>query len=449
MRPAAALLLAGTLVSNSLVAPAAATAAARPAILPAWAGSHPLFGWSGAWLFPVGSAYEIGRPGADGSPAFRINRCIGGADESDRHDGADLSCGRGGDLVRAASHGLVVVAEAHGWNGGFGRHVVIAHRIPDGGLAYSVYAHLADESVRVRKGQLVAAGQPIGRVGRSGRASSPHLHFEVRLANAGDEPWQKADVQDPVTFVTDHLPEGGGDTSDPAPYFEWAQCTAALAGDLSPDSTLDRATWWGMLAHAAKQPGEEMPSAPQDLRRILVEAGVLTGAAPAVESKSAAPASPSSPAAPPATAKAAPPPAAPPATAKAAPPPAAAGPSPPPAAVPESADLTWSEMARDLRRLRKVGVMVARPPIPPATHRARCEKRFGAPRPTQALDALAERKKPPLVGDACMVIADVSSSWEITRKKVARPAARDSVRAPAPAPKAGMRAGGEVDAGSR
>ena len=106
-------------------------------------------------------------------------------------------------------------------------------------------------------------------------------------------------------------------------------------------------------------------------------------------------------------------------------------------------------MARDLRRLRKVGVMVARPPITPATHRARCEKRFGAPRPSQALDALAERKKPPRVGDACMMIADLSSSWEITKKKVAKPAARDSVRAPAPPPKAGMRAGGEVDAGSR
>ena len=288
-----------------------------------------------------------------------------------------------------------MVAEASGWNGGFGRHVVIAHRIPDGALAYSVYAHLADGSVRVRKGQLVAAGQPIGRVGRSGRASSPHLHFEVRLANAGDEPWQKADVQDPVTFVMEHLPEGGGDTSDSAPYFEWAQCTAALAGDLSPDSTLDRATWWGLLAHAAKQAREEMPAATEDLRRILIDAGVLT--------RTAAP----------------------------------------------DSNLNWSEMAHDLRRLRKTRVMVARPPIPPATHRARCEKRFGAPRPTQALDALAERKKPPRVGDACMVIADVSSSWEITKKKVAKPAARDSLRAPAPAPKAGMRAGGEVDAGPR
>jgi murein DD-endopeptidase MepM/ murein hydrolase activator NlpD len=423
MRPAADLLLAGTLATAALHAPLAA-AAARPAILPAWAGSHPRFGWSGAWLFPVGDAYEIGRPGPDGSPAFRINRCIGG-EESERHDGADLSCGRGGDLVRAASHGLVVVAEASGWNGGFGRHVVIAHRIPDGTLAYSVYAHLADQSLRVRKGQLVAAGQPIGRVGRSGRASSPHLHFEVRLATTGDEPWQKAEVQDPVTFVMDHLPAGGGEVADTAPYYEWAQCTAALAGDVPADSALDRGTWWRMMAHAAKQSCDEMPTATEDVRRILIEAGVLADAAPAAAPKAPPPATAASPVAPSAT------------------PPAAAS------AVPATTDLTWSEMARDLRRLRKVGVMVARPPIPPATHRARCEKRFGTKRPSQALDTLAVRRKPPRVGDACMMIADLSSTWEIPKKKVAKPAARDSVRAPAPAPKTGMRAGGEVDAGPR
>ncbi|HTG49249.1 MAG TPA: M23 family metallopeptidase, partial [Gemmatimonadales bacterium] len=150
----AACLLAGTL---ALAAPIPAHGKARPAaapsgILPDWVGDHPLFGWSGAWIFPVGNPYEIGRPGPDGSPAFRINRCIGGPEEGGgRHEGADLSSGRGGDPVRAAGHGLVVEAEPAGWNGGFGRHIVIAHRMMSGGVVYSVYAHLADQSLRVKK----------------------------------------------------------------------------------------------------------------------------------------------------------------------------------------------------------------------------------------------------------------------------------------------------------
>src|SRR5262245_33998200 len=210
----------------------------RPAILPAWVGDHPRFGWSGAWLFPVGDPYEIGRPGPDGSPAYRINRCIGGPEEGGgRHTGADLSCGFGGDLVRAAGHGLVVAAQAHGWNGGYGRHVVIAHRLVAGGLVYSVYAHLADQSLRVRKGQIVAAGQPIARVGRSGRATSEHLHFEVRLAEGRDEPWQNAEVLDPITFVSEHLPPATADASRAASYVEWAQCLGLVEGAERADTT--------------------------------------------------------------------------------------------------------------------------------------------------------------------------------------------------------------------
>src|SRR5436309_9864806 len=87
----------------------------RLAILPAWVGDHPRFGWSGAWLFPVGDPYEIGSPGPKGSPAYRINRCIGEPEDGGgRHTGADLSCGYGGDVVRAAGNGRVVRAGAHG-----------------------------------------------------------------------------------------------------------------------------------------------------------------------------------------------------------------------------------------------------------------------------------------------------------------------------------------------
>jgi murein DD-endopeptidase MepM/ murein hydrolase activator NlpD len=49
-----------------------------------------------------------------------------------------------------------------------------------------VYAHL--ESMKVRSGQRVRAGQQIGTVGMSGQAVAPHLHYEVRKDGAALNP---------------------------------------------------------------------------------------------------------------------------------------------------------------------------------------------------------------------------------------------------------------------
>ena len=76
-----------------------------------------------------------------------------------------------GATVRAAAGGTVVFA---GWksNGG-GYQVWVAH----GSGLYTTYNHLS--SISVGRGQHVGRGQRLGRVGSSGNASGPHLHFEV------------------------------------------------------------------------------------------------------------------------------------------------------------------------------------------------------------------------------------------------------------------------------
>lgn len=51
--------------------------------------------------------------------------------------------------------------------------------ILDCGGVYPLYAHLRRGSVRVRPGQRVAAGEPLGAVGNSGSSLQPHLHFQV------------------------------------------------------------------------------------------------------------------------------------------------------------------------------------------------------------------------------------------------------------------------------
>jgi murein DD-endopeptidase MepM/ murein hydrolase activator NlpD len=95
------------------------------------------------------------------------------------HTGVDYPGARGAP-VRASASGRVTFA---GWAaGGWGYLVTIAH----GNGVRTMYAHLSRVGVAV--GQRIVTGQRVGRVGASGRATGPHLHFEVRLRGAAVDP---------------------------------------------------------------------------------------------------------------------------------------------------------------------------------------------------------------------------------------------------------------------
>lgn len=88
------------------------------------------------------------------------------------HAGVDISSSYGSPVV-ATADGIVASA---GFMSGYGRLVVIRH----GRTGISTcYAHLSEFFVRPY--QVVRRGEVIGRVGRSGRTTSAHLHYEVRL----------------------------------------------------------------------------------------------------------------------------------------------------------------------------------------------------------------------------------------------------------------------------
>jgi peptidoglycan hydrolase-like protein with peptidoglycan-binding domain len=94
------------------------------------------------------------------------------------HAGVDIAAPRGTPVL-AAHGGLVAWA---GWRGGgWGRLVVVA-----GDGMRILYAHLS--RVEVAVGQAVTVGDEVGRVGRSGEVTGPHLHFEVRLGGAAVDP---------------------------------------------------------------------------------------------------------------------------------------------------------------------------------------------------------------------------------------------------------------------
>jgi len=85
------------------------------------------------------------------------------------HRGVDLKA-TFGTPIRASADGRIAFA---GWNGGYGRQVMIDH---GQGLA-TIYAHMS--RMAASPGERVHRGQVIGYVGSTGLSTGPHLHYEV------------------------------------------------------------------------------------------------------------------------------------------------------------------------------------------------------------------------------------------------------------------------------
>ncbi len=87
------------------------------------------------------------------------------------HDGLDLAAPHG-TVIRASAKGVITGSSYENYLGN-------TIRIDHGNGIETVYAHLASRSVQ--NGDVVHRGQPIGRVGSTGRSTGPHLHYEVHV----------------------------------------------------------------------------------------------------------------------------------------------------------------------------------------------------------------------------------------------------------------------------
>jgi murein DD-endopeptidase MepM/ murein hydrolase activator NlpD len=94
------------------------------------------------------------------------------------HKGVDLTAPTGSD-VYAALDGRVTTSAKHRQ---YGNYVIIDH----GNGVQTVYAH--NSKLLVQDGDLVHKGQKIAEVGRTGNATGPHLHFELRLQGSAQNP---------------------------------------------------------------------------------------------------------------------------------------------------------------------------------------------------------------------------------------------------------------------
>ena len=95
-----------------------------------------------------------------------------------RHDGIDISAKQGTPLYASAAGKVAFSGKMRG----YGNIILIRHKDD----FFTAYAH--NRKNGVRKGQTVKQGQQIGTVGRTGRASGPHVHFEIRHGQTARNP---------------------------------------------------------------------------------------------------------------------------------------------------------------------------------------------------------------------------------------------------------------------
>ena len=119
----------------------------------------------GALQWPLPVAGTITSP-----QGYRTDPITG---ETSYHSGTDIAVPEGTPIL-AAADGTVTVANAlDSWGGSYGYYVKLDH----GGGLTTLYAHCS--SICVTAGQQVQAGEVIAYVGQTGRATGPHLHFEI------------------------------------------------------------------------------------------------------------------------------------------------------------------------------------------------------------------------------------------------------------------------------
>jgi murein DD-endopeptidase MepM/ murein hydrolase activator NlpD len=96
------------------------------------------------------------------------------------HNGTDIWSPNEPCWIEAPFDGTVQEArKSTAAGGGFGNFVRILHKI-NGEYYTTTYAHMLDDSVKVKPGQKIEAGTPIGKMGSTGMSTGKHLHWELQ-----------------------------------------------------------------------------------------------------------------------------------------------------------------------------------------------------------------------------------------------------------------------------
>jgi hypothetical protein len=193
-----------------------------------------------------GFDFPVGKPNADGYNTTygcwwlqRSGACAPGP-----HPGQDFNKDSGGntdfgDPVYAVADGEVIFSDV-GSGASWGNIILIEHRLPDGSMVWSQYAHLNDRYVF---SGAVKKGDQIGTIGKGyNNIYSAHLHFEIRTQYRAADAWVSSSWSDdrvresyanPTDFINSHRVL---DTTAPAQtYVDGPSAGAIIRGILSVD----------------------------------------------------------------------------------------------------------------------------------------------------------------------------------------------------------------------
>ncbi len=134
-----------------------------------WEGQTARRYWRGGFRPPLN--------GTASGTGFGVRRVVNGEPRAP-HTGEDFAAGAGTPVLAANAGTVALIAEQFF----AGKLVVLDH----GQGLFTMYFHLAE--IAVAPGERVARGQVIGRVGSTGRATGPHLHWGARLLGARIDP---------------------------------------------------------------------------------------------------------------------------------------------------------------------------------------------------------------------------------------------------------------------
>ncbi|MCK9522896.1 MAG: urea transporter [Proteobacteria bacterium] len=223
-------------------------------------GFHGAHTHQGQW--PHGLDFEILDEG--GSPHRGLGHTL---DDYHTYKAPVLACGSG-TVVHVVDHlGDNPVGEIDTHNP-YGNCVVIAHA----GGVFSLVAHLQQHSIAVRIGDVVYPGQPLAKVGNSGRSPRPHLHLQAQAAPHIGSPTVPFALLHALAHDGDvpryhtHVVPGENTRISPMPPSDWVRRAAQL---------MPGQTWRWHIAQQGRTRTEQWTSTvdPTGVRRLQSDAG--------------------------------------------------------------------------------------------------------------------------------------------------------------------------------